>query len=124
MRRPKKQDDVVSIHLRRNIQKNSDGKSAIVELTVQLNKNEDMEKEDPCFVAEVTMQAVFSWPEELPAEKADVLLNLNAPALLISYARPVLVQLTSASPLPTYNLPFLNMHEIFKNKDGVEADRA
>lgn len=114
-RRPKKPDDTINIHLHKNIVKNEHEKSAIVELTVQLNKAGDVENEDPCFVAEVMLQSTFSWPEELEEEKANSLLNINAPALLVSYARPIFANLTSASPFPTYNLPFLNMIEIFKD---------
>ena len=117
VKRPRRPEDSVNIHLCRNIIKNEDGKSAIVELRVQLNKTEEEELKDVCFVAEATLQSVFSWPEEMGQDKADALLNINAPALLISYARPIFVQLTSASPIPTYNLPFLNMNEIFKNNE-------
>ncbi len=116
MKRPQKPDDVVNIHLCRNIIKNAEDNSALVELRVQLNKEEEKENEDPCFVAEVTLQSMFSWPKELDQEKADALLRVNAPALLISYARPIFVQLTAASPAPTYNLPFLNMNELFKEE--------
>ena len=115
-RRPVKPEDVINIHLCRNVVKNKDGNSAIVELTVQLNKNGETEVEDPCFVAEATLQSTFSWSEDLGEEKINSLLNINAPALLVSYARPIFVQLTSASPFPTYNLPFLNMTEMFKEE--------
>ena len=42
----------------------------------------------------------------------DKLLNQNAPSLLLSYIRPIVVQITAASPFPTYNIPFMN----FTNK--------
>lgn len=119
-RRPKKPDDTINIHLLRNIAKNEDGKNAVVELTIQLNKAGDVENEDPCFVAEVMMQSTFSWSEDMGEELVNSLLNTNAPALLVSYARPIFANLTSASPFPTYNLPFLNMMEIFK-KDQQET---
>ena len=115
MRRPQKPEDVVNIHLVRNITRTPNEASALVELKVQLNKKEDREEDDPCFVAEVTLQSMFSWPEDLDHGQAESLLAINAPALLVSYARPIFVQLTAASPAATYNLPFLNMHELFKN---------
>ena len=37
------------------------------------NKIEDKELEDACFVAEATMQSMFTWPEDLSEEKVDYL---------------------------------------------------
>ncbi len=111
--REKRDKDTVNIHLHRNIVKSQENpREALVEIKVQLNKIEDEELEDVCFVAEATMQSMFTWPEDLPEEKVDYLLGVNAPALLISYIRPIIVQLTSASPIPVYNLPFLNLNEL------------
>lgn len=115
MRRPKREEDVVNIHLCRNVVKNDEKNSAIVELKVQLNKEGDKEKEDACFVAEVTLQSIFTWPDDMDKTFVNSLLTVNAASLLISYARPIIVQLTAASPIPAYNIPFLNMNEIFKN---------
>ena len=111
--REKRDKDVVNIHLHRNIVKSEENPTqALVEVKVQLNKNEDKELEDACFVAEVTMQSAFTWPENLAEQQVNNLLEINAPALLISYIRPIIVQLTSASPIPVYNLPFLNLNEL------------
>ena len=111
--REKRDKDVVNIHLHRNIIKSdSNPLQALVEVKLQLNKIEDKEIEDPCFVAEVTMQSAFSWPEDLPEQQVKNLLEINAPALLISYIRPIIVQLTAASPMPVYNLPFLNLNDL------------
>lgn len=115
MRRPKRDEDIVNIHLCRNVNRNDKDNSAVVELKVQLNKDNDTENEDPCFVAEVTLQSVFSWPEDMEEELVQSLLRVNAPSLLISYARPIIVQLTAASPIPPYNIPFINMNEAFGN---------
>ena len=114
MRRKQKAEDDVQVHLGRKIVRlKDDNKKAIIELKVQLNKAEDQERDDPCFIAEVTMQSMFSWTEETDEKQAEALLNVNAPALLLSYARPIIAQLTSASPLQTYNIPFINMNELF-----------
>lgn len=118
MKRPPRPKDPVNIHLCRNINKKNGENQAIVELKVQLNKHEDQEDKDPCFVAEVTMQSLFSWADDMDPGTADELLRINAPALLVSYIRPVFVQLTSMSPVETYNLPFLNMHELFKDEQA------
>lgn len=115
MKRPKREEDVVNIHLCRNVVKKDEENSAIVELKVQLNKEGDQEKEDACFVAEVTLQSIFTWPDDMDKTFVNSLLTVNAASLLISYARPIIVQLTAASPIPAYNIPFLNMNEIFKD---------
>lgn len=113
------QDDDVAIHLHRNVSHPKDGsRRAVVDLTVQLNKREDKLRENACFFAEVTMQSVFTWSAEVEESRVEQLLESNAVALLISYIRPVLSQLTAASPLQAYNLPFINLHEVFS---GIKA---
>ena len=49
----------------------------------------------------------FKW-EDLDDDTVEKLLNSNAPALLLSYMRPIVANLTNASNLPVYNLPFVN----------------
>lgn len=36
------------------------------------------------------------------------LLNQNAPSLLLGYLRPIISQITAASPYNAYNLPFID----------------
>lgn len=36
-------------------------------------------------------------------------LNVNAPALLLSYMRPIVANITSSSIFPAYHLPFVNL---------------
>lgn len=50
----------------------------------------------------------FRWEEGLEDSKSDILLKQNAPALLLSYLRPVVAQITLASPYEAYNIPFIN----------------
>ena len=56
---------------------------------------------------EIKLASEFSW-QDLAENKIDVLLRQNAPALLLSYARPIISSITSASKFPTYNIPFLD----------------
>ena len=45
----------------------------------------------------------------LPAEEQqEKLLTQNAPALLLSYMRPLVASATAASPYPAYHLPFID----------------
>lgn len=54
-----------------------------------------------------TEAARFRWEKDMD-EFSDDLLNSNAPALLLSYLRPVVAQITAASPFGAYNLPFMD----------------
>ena len=44
----------------------------------------------------------------------DRLLNQNAPSLLLSYLRPIVAQVTSASKNGTYKIPFVNFTKPMK----------
>lgn len=59
------------------------------------------------FYLSVTMSADFMYEEE-NKEKFHQLLETNAPALLLSYARPIVSMITAQSGYPTLNLPFMN----------------
>ena len=62
------------------------------------------------FFFRATESADFKWnADDYNEEQIDSLLRQNAVALLISYVRPVISNLTAASGLPCYNLPFLNL---------------
>ena len=39
------------------------------------------------------------------------MLNVNAPALLLGYMRPIVSSITNSSALPVYNIPFINFKE-------------
>lgn len=52
----------------------------------------------------------FMW-ENLSKEILDIMLNNNAPALLLGYMRPIVASITNSSKFPTYNLPFMNFKD-------------
>lgn len=52
----------------------------------------------------------FMW-ENLSEEILDIMLNNNAPALLLGYMRPIVASITNSSKFPTYNLPFINFKD-------------
>lgn len=85
-----------------NVAKNDKKNEAIVELNIEIGSQDESA---PYFV-KVIEQSAFRWDEDL--EDVDSLLNVNAPALLLSYARPIIAQVTSASPYNAYNIPFMN----------------
>lgn len=60
------------------------------------------------FFIEVVMQGIFTWNENLGEEKANALLNTNAPAILMGYARPLITQFTAYSGYAPLILPLMD----------------
>lgn len=89
-----------------NISKNSKQNFAIVHLELLINKN----TEDAPFSASITISSKFTW-NRMCDDEIDKMLNTNAPAVLLSYARPIIANLTNSSPYPAYNLPLINFNK-------------
>lgn len=82
--------------------------SAVVVLNLLIGKKDDSA---PFFI-EAEEAALFRWnPEKVDAEHSEKLLKQNAPALLLSYLRPTISLITSASPYAAYDIPFMNFTE-------------
>lgn len=69
-------------------------------------------------VGEVTEKQPFNITIEMSAyfmckkpEGINKLLQTNAPALLLSYARPIISLITSQAGYPSFNIPFMNFVE-------------
>ncbi len=73
-----------------------------------LESNKDNENAPFKIIAKVA--ADFRW-EDLDEEAVEAMLNLNAPALLLGYMRPIVANVTNSSAFPAYNLPFINFKE-------------
>lgn len=91
----------MSINIDREKDKSNE---AIVALKVEIGDKNEL---CPYFI-NVTEQARFKWPDGLTDKQVDVLLNQNAPSLLLSYIRPIVAQSTAASEYGAYNIPFMN----------------
>lgn len=89
-----------------NCFRNADDEAA-VELRIEVGVKEN----NAPFTLRATFVANFKWPEEMSAEMVDAFLSQNAPALLLSYARPYIAMITNASRFPAYNIPFINFKE-------------
>lgn len=111
------------VHVHRKIIKIEGTKQAIVQLTIQLNRKMNEVEEDAPFNAEFTMQAMFRWNDTVDDNMAEELLNYNAVALLISYIRPIIATVTSASPLPTVNLPYINVIDLVKSQNEESENK-
>ena len=116
MKMPKeKVDESVDLFFRRNVIKINGKNQAIVELTAQLNKKGDVERENVRFIAEVAMQSTFTWAESINEAQSDELLEKDASELLLSYIRPVIAMLTNVAPIPTCHIPYVDMGAISRD---------
>lgn len=81
-----------------------DSNEARVQLTLTIGNATDSQPFNIC----VKMGANFIWEEAIEEEKAKQLLNINAPAVLLSYIRPMVSSMTNSSKYPTLNIPFID----------------
>lgn len=63
---------------------------------------------DQPFYLQIEVSAKFNSSQKISEEEFDKLLHVNAPALLLSYSRPMVSLITSQSGLSSLNLPFIN----------------
>lgn len=96
----------ISIAYRAKYKKSDDCRAQV---TVTLNIGEESDQV-PFFIS-ITMEAVFKWDESMEATEVKSLLNMNGPALIIGYARPIISMLTINTKYPPLDLPFLNLSE-------------
>ena len=101
---PDKETVSVQTKLGLSIKKDDVLPEAIVDLSFELG-----EKNDNCpFYVHAIETARFKWADNINEETLKLLLNQNAPSLLLSYLRPIIVQITAASQYGAYNIPFMN----------------
>ncbi len=91
------------------ISRSKQDNEAVVELQINIGS---MEKtlNSPFFI-EMIIISKFSWDNVYDEKTINDLLTINAPALLLGYARPIISTITNISPYPTYNIPFYNFTE-------------
>ncbi len=73
------------------------------------------------FYVRITMSSEFRWIDS-SEEQIEGYLNVNAPALLLSYMRPIVANITNSSKYEVLNLPFINFSEIFESKISNKED--
>ena len=100
----KEQKIKIPMHLSVNVKKAEDKNEASVDLLCEVGGK----SEEYPFWIRAKEQANFRWEDDVNNETADQLLNINAPALLLSYLRPIVSQITSASQYGSYDIPFFN----------------
>lgn len=66
------------------------------------------ESDDFPFYVETKYEAGFRWNEEVTEEQREKFLSTNAPAIIYSYARPMVATLTNSSRYMAFNIPIMN----------------
>lgn len=84
---------------------NDDRNRAVVELTVKIG---DEGSVNIPYKISMIIGAIFKWEQEFDDDTINKLLSINAPMLLLGYARPIVAFMTAASGLNSYNIPFIN----------------
>lgn len=95
----------VPISIESNEKRSDTSPVADVSLHIQVGS----ESNDLPFYVSMVMAANFKWDANCySSEQLDSLLQQNAPALLLTYARPIIANITNSSGFPAYNLPYIN----------------
>ena len=94
----------IAVNMGVQIDRSATENNARVSLTLEIGKKDS---EDPFYVC-ATEMAEFRWLKALNNEMVEKMLNQNAPSLLLGYLRPIISQITAASPYNAYNLPFID----------------
>ena len=89
-----------------NVGKSETLNEAVVRLKVIVDANQK-DTNSP-FSISLTMGAKFIWDNSYDENTINSLLSINAPALLLGYARPIISSITTTCPCGAYNLPFYN----------------
>lgn len=102
------EEEKISLSLKLETQvarENEDDNEAFVVLCVTVG--EKTGKFPFCIYAEEA--ANFRWEDGAYSKDAlEKLLKQNAPALLLSYIRPTIANITNSSPYTAYDIPFMN----------------
>lgn len=86
--------------------------STVVGLKVEVGTHDSTSP----FFARIAMSSEFHWDTDLNEKMLNNLLKYNAPALLFSYIRPHIANLTNSSNYPPFNLPFMDFNESKSSK--------
>ena len=85
------------------IHENDELSEASVDLTCEIGEK----KADTPFYIRVVETSEFRWSDDVDAEELKMLLEINAPTLLLSFLRPIVAQVTAESPYTCVRIPFV-----------------
>lgn len=101
-----KESPFLNQHFHIDIARAENATEAIVRLNIKIGIDEN--KPNAPFLINFTIGAKFLWRDVFDEPTINGLLSVNAPSLLLSYARPIISTITSTSPTSSYNIPFIN----------------
>lgn len=102
---------LTNINLKSEVERESDSENATVTLTITNFDKDDLENNNTDklpYLIRMGYTADFKWSDNMPNERVEGFLKINAPALLLGYIRPQFAEITSKSGFETINLPFLD----------------
>ena len=101
------ESDSMQLDISSNIEiaKNEEKQIAFVKLTMNVFSTKEIK--DVPFKISVTNRGVFSW-KDYDEQALETLLNYNAPAILLSYQRSVISQITAFSSITPLILPLFD----------------
>ncbi len=108
----------LNVRARTSIRKNED--EASVSLDIEIFEQEKL-IENPYYI-NIIMEGGFTWSRDLEEDKINELLKTNAPAILLSYIRPYLSDLTTGAGYPPLILPLLDFNEneaVFEDENKI-----
>ena len=108
----KDEEDKSVLNMMAEVIKKTDENKATVILEVKIFS--DFEKRP--FKALISYSGLFFWNDQLSEEQVDKMLQINAPATLFSYIRPLLSNITLSAGIAPFVLPFMD----FTNPKTVE----
>lgn len=99
----------IDISISHDISKTSENE-AIVELNIEIG---ELSNQFPFFI-NLVIGAKFKLDAVIEGTDFDKLLEVNAPALLLSYSRPIISSVTNQAGMKPLNLPFINFINQFQ----------
>lgn len=85
-------------------------RNALVELVIAIGGGKSP------YNIEMIMRGIFEWNNKMSDELAEQLLKTNAPALLLSYARPIMTNLTMNGRFNTVNIPYIDFTQNLRDE--------
>ena len=89
--------------------KNIDETSSNIKLTFNIFSEKKL-LDSPFFIS-ITHSGVFEYPKDIDKKMLKGLLNVSAPAVLLSYIRGMISQVTAFSGYPALIIPLINFSE-------------
>lgn len=99
-------ENLLGLDLNSKVSIDRTNNKAIVSLLLNIFEKENLE--DVPFFIDIEMSGEFKWSEHVDEKTLDILLNSNAPAILLSYIRPYISTITSGAGYPALILPLID----------------